>query len=66
MGYPSLSNKNRTNALNPLTFGSEVDAIWAFDGETKRWDEIEEGDYFEIGKGYWIHAKTGCVWEVPL
>ncbi len=66
VGYPSLSNKNRTNALNNLTFDTHVDAIWTFDSKYQKWMEIKENDYFEVGKGYWIHAKSDCVWEVPL
>ncbi len=66
VGYPSLSNKNRTNALNNLTFDTHVDAIWTFDAEYQKWMEIKDKDYFEVGRGYWIHAKTDCVWEVPL
>lgn len=66
VGYPSLSNKNRTNALNNLTFDMHVDSIWTFNAGTQKWDEIKENDYFEVGRGYWIHAKSDHVWEVPL
>ncbi|UCF08128.1 MAG: right-handed parallel beta-helix repeat-containing protein, partial [Thermoplasmata archaeon] len=30
VGYPSLSSKNRTAALNNLTFGTHVDAVWTY------------------------------------
>ena len=66
VGYPSLTNRNRTAALNNLTFGLEVDAIWTFDAATQTWEEINGGDYFEVGRGYWVHATQECVWEVPL
>ena len=66
VGYPSLTNKNRTEALNNLTFGVEVDAVWTFDAATQTWEEIGAGDYFEVGRGFWIHATQECVWEVPL
>ena len=66
VGYPSLTSYNRTEGLNNLTFDVEVDAIWTFDAVTKKWEEIGEEDIFEIGRGYWIHAKTECEWEVPL
>jgi parallel beta-helix repeat protein len=66
VGYPSLSYYNRTVGLNNLTFGSQVDAIWTYDVSTQKWNEIGESDYFELGKGYYIHAKSECVWEVPL
>ncbi|MEE9150937.1 MAG: hypothetical protein V3U20_03790, partial [Thermoplasmata archaeon] len=66
VGYPSLTSYNRTEGLNNLTFGSEVDSIWAFDAFSQRWEEIQENDYFEIGRGYWIHATTTCEWKIPL
>lgn len=66
VGYPSLTNYNRTNGLNNLTFDKEIDSIWAFDAATQKWEEIGEFDYFEIGRGYWFHSKIDCIWEVPL
>jgi parallel beta-helix repeat protein len=66
VGYPSLSSKNRTKALNNITFGKEVDFIWTYDASTQKGEEILEGDFFEVGRGYWIHAVTNCEWEVPL
>ncbi|UCG69979.1 MAG: right-handed parallel beta-helix repeat-containing protein [Thermoplasmata archaeon] len=66
VGWASLTNKNRTAALNNLTFGSEVDSIWTFDAANKNWVEISGEDYFEVGRGYWIHATQECVWEVPI
>jgi len=66
VGYPSLSNYNRTVGLNNLTFNTHIDSIWTFNAATQKWKEIGLSDYFEIGRGYWIHAKTKCEWEVPL
>jgi parallel beta-helix repeat protein len=66
VGYPSLSNHNRTVGLNNLIFNQEVDAIQWFDSLTKSWHFMGPDDSFEIGRGYWIHAKSDCVWEVPL
>lgn len=66
VGYPSLTNRNRTAALNNITFELEVDAIWTFDASTQKWKEIGPSDYFELGRGYWIHATQECVWEVPF
>ena len=66
VGYPSLTSHNRTDGLNNLTFGSEVDSIWAFDAFSQKWEEIGSADYFKLGRGYWIHATTTCEWEVPL
>jgi hypothetical protein len=66
VGYPSLTSYNRTEGLNILTFDAEVNAIWTFDATIQKWEKIGEGDFFETGRGYWIHAKTECEWEVPL
>jgi parallel beta-helix repeat protein len=66
VGYPSLSNRNRTAALNNLNYGSDVDAIWTFNAATQTWQEIGSSDYFELGRGYWIHSKVTKVWDVPL
>ncbi len=66
VGYPSLMGYNRTAGLNNLTFGTEVDAIWTYNATTQKWKGIGPSDYFEIGRGYWVHAKTKCEWEVPL
>jgi len=66
VGYPSMTNKTRDIALNNLTFGVEVDALWTFDASTQKWKEIGPLDSFELGRGYWIHATQECEWEVPL
>jgi parallel beta-helix repeat protein len=66
VGYPSISNKLRNGALNNLDFGTEVDAIWTYNSGAKKWEEVGELNYFVMGKGYWIHTTTDCVWEVPL
>ncbi len=66
VGYPSLTNHNRTNGLNNLTFGTHVDAIWTYNASTQKWEKLGPSDYFELGRGYWVHAKVECEWEVPL
>ncbi|UCG69973.1 MAG: hypothetical protein JSV09_02840, partial [Thermoplasmata archaeon] len=66
VGYPSLVNKNRTGALNNLNFSEDVNSIWTFNAVMQKWEEIGELDYFEIGKGYWIHALHEIIWDVPL
>jgi parallel beta-helix repeat protein len=66
VGYPSLTSYNRTEGLNNLTFDDQVDAIWSYDASTQKWEKMGESDYFQIGKGYYIHAKSECEWEVPL
>jgi parallel beta-helix repeat protein len=66
VGYPSLTSYNRTEGLNNLTFGSDVDAIWTHNATTKLWEELGPTDYFEVGRGYWIHSKVTKTWVVPL
>jgi parallel beta-helix repeat protein len=65
-GYPSLTSYSRTKGLNNLTFGTHVGAIWTYNTTTQRWKEMGPSDYFEIGRGYWVHANVKCDWEVPL
>ncbi|UCG68709.1 MAG: right-handed parallel beta-helix repeat-containing protein, partial [Thermoplasmata archaeon] len=66
VGYPSLTSYNRTVGLNNLTFGQEVDLIQWYDAATKTWHDLDENDFFVSGRGYWVHAKAECEWEVPL
>jgi hypothetical protein len=66
VGYPSLSNKNRTAALNNLIFGSDVDAIQWYDTTLKTWHFMDPDDSFILGRGYWIHSKVTKTWDVPL
>jgi parallel beta-helix repeat protein len=66
VGYPSLSNRTRDNALNNINFGADVDAVWTFNAATQKWQEIGPSDYFDLGRGYWIHSKVTKVWDVPL
>jgi len=66
VGYPSLSNKTRATALNNIVFGADVDSIWTFNASIQQWQEIGPTDYFELGRGYWIHSKVAKIWDVPL
>jgi parallel beta-helix repeat protein len=66
VGYPSLTNYYRTDGLNNLTFDTHVDSIWTYNSATQKWKELDPSDYFELGRGYWIHAKVECEWEVPM
>ncbi|UCE74011.1 MAG: right-handed parallel beta-helix repeat-containing protein [Methanomassiliicoccales archaeon] len=66
VGYPSLMNRIRPNALNNINFSTDVDGVWAYNASTQKWKEIGPSDYFELGRGYWIHAKVTKTWIVPL
>ncbi len=66
VGYPSLTSYDRTQGLNKLTFGTEVNSICSYDATTQNWKKLGSTDNFESGMGYWVHATTTCVWEVPV
>jgi parallel beta-helix repeat protein len=66
VGYPSLTNHNRTTGLNNLEFGVDVDAIQWYDTPTKTWHFMGQDDPFVPGRGYWMHSRVEVGWEVPL
>jgi hypothetical protein len=66
VGYPSMTIKNRTNALNNIDFGSDVDAIWTYNAATQKCVELSSSDIFVPGRGYWIYSKVTKTWIVPL
>ena len=66
VGYPSLTSYNRTDGLNNLIFGQDVDKIQWYDAKNKLWYEMEESDYFMMGRGYWVHSVGEYTLEVPL
>jgi parallel beta-helix repeat protein len=66
VGYPSQTSYNLTDGLNKLAFGTHVDSIWTYNASIQKWEELGQSDYFEIGRGYWIHAIEECTWEIPL
>jgi parallel beta-helix repeat protein len=66
VGYPSLTQHNRTVGLNNLTFDTHVDRIQWYDAGTKTWHFMGPDDSFVPGRGYWVHSKVDAEWEVPL
>ncbi|UCG69614.1 MAG: right-handed parallel beta-helix repeat-containing protein, partial [Thermoplasmata archaeon] len=66
IGYPSPTSYNRTEGLNNLTFSQEVALVQWYNATTKTWHDLGEEDYFVPGRGYWVHTKVDCKWEVPL
>jgi parallel beta-helix repeat protein len=66
VGYPSLSNHNRTMGLDNLEFGLDIDAIQWYDAATKTWHFMGPDDHFSPGRGYWVHSKVEAGWEVLL
>jgi hypothetical protein len=66
VGYPSLTDYNRTEGLNNLTFGQDIEVIQWYDAKTDTWHDMAQDDYFVIGRGFWIYSKNEITWEVPL
>jgi hypothetical protein len=65
VGYPSLTSYNRSATLNNLNYPADVNSIWTYNTATQKWEEIEEPDYFESSRGYWLHALANKTWEGP-
>ncbi len=66
VGYPSLTSYNRTDGLNNTEFGTHINVIYWYDASTRTWNNMQKSDYFERGRGYWVHAREEIVWDVPL
>jgi Zn-dependent M28 family amino/carboxypeptidase len=66
VGYPSSTNKTRTQALNNMDFGTDIDTIWTYNADKQLWEEVEEFDSFRMGRGYWIHSLVTKAWDVSL
>jgi parallel beta-helix repeat protein len=67
VGFPSKTNKTRDIGLGTLSFGTDVDAIWTYNSTIQMWIELDDSmDYFEIGRGYWMHSRVIRDWNVPL
>jgi parallel beta-helix repeat protein len=66
VGYPSTKKYDRTNGLNNIFFGADVDCIQWYDALTQKWHFMDSGDLFVPGRGYWVHSKIDALWEVPL
>jgi hypothetical protein len=65
VGYPSLSCSLRTAGLNNQEYGVNINRIQWFDSVTESWYDMGPDDLFVPGRGYWIHSKSDCQWEVP-
>lgn len=66
VGYPSMTNFDRTSALNNIIFGEHVDSIWTYNAETNTWVEVGESDLMIAGNAYWVHSLAEVIWEVPF
>ena len=66
VGYPSVENKLRDEALNNMQFGTDVDLVQTYYASSGVWKNLGNSDSFELGRGYWVHSKVSKTWEVPL
>ncbi len=61
-----LTNHNRTDGLNNTEFGTHINVIYWYDSSTRTWNNMQKSDYFERGRGYWVHAREEVVWQFLL
>jgi hypothetical protein len=66
VGFPSNHAMTRDEALNTLFHGHDVDVIQHYDPTEGMLKTLGENELMESGRGYWFHATTDCIWEVPL
>jgi parallel beta-helix repeat protein len=66
VGYPSPSEQIREDGLNNLQFGTDIDAVQWYDASTNQWHFLGPTDYFEPGRGYWIHSNVDTMWNVSV
>jgi hypothetical protein len=66
VGYPRVSNANRTAGLNNTIFGSHVNKIMWYNSSSGNWNEMGVNNEFEVGRGYWVHAMTDHQWNLEL
>jgi subtilisin-like proprotein convertase family protein len=66
VGYPSFTFHNRTEGLNNVQFGTDVDVVKWYDVTSGSWHFMGEDDVFAPGRGYWVHSLKEITWEVPL
>jgi hypothetical protein len=66
VGYPSETKRVRDDAMNNLDFGEDVDIIQWYDAQNEIYLNVNDGDFIESGRGYFIHVKQDCIWTVNL
>jgi hypothetical protein len=66
VGYPSFAFHNRTEGLNNMQFGTDVDVVKWYDVTSGSWHFMGPEDVFAPGRGYWVHSLKEIGWEVPV
>jgi hypothetical protein len=64
VGYPSLETKQRDTALASI-LGS-FNKVEFLDAASGVHEAVDSSDPMNPGFGYWIHAKTDCIWEMSI
>ncbi len=64
VGYPSLTERTRDDALSSIA--GMYNKVCFYNTTTEKEETIGPDDIMAPGYGYWIHATSDCVWEVPL
>ena len=64
VGYPCLINKTVADALSSIS--GKYNKVEFFNTTTGKEEGLGPTDLMYPGFGYWIHATSDCVWEVPL
>jgi hypothetical protein len=66
VGYPQITSYNRTDGLNNTIFGIHIDQVKWYNASSDLWQIMDENDYFEPGRGYWVHSLTQHVWKLKM
>jgi parallel beta-helix repeat protein len=64
VGYPSIVNRLRDDALNNLQFGNEIKEIYYFNSKSQSWKNLEVNEYIKWGVGYWFYLNSIATWIV--
>jgi hypothetical protein len=64
VGFPCLENKTVEEALG--TISGKYNKVEFYNTSTAREERLDPDDLMIPGMGYWIHATSDCIWEVPI
>jgi hypothetical protein len=64
VGYPSLTERTRDDALASIS--GSYNKVEFYNTTTDKEEGLGPSDLMYPGYGYWIHATSDCVWDVPV
>lgn len=64
VGYPSLTSRTRDDALASIS--GNYNKVLFFNTTKDKEETVGPSDNMSPGKGYWIHATSDCVLDVPF